>query len=222
MARGRAALAVILASVIAACGASVPPSPAQVPTVTDPITTASASPTSTASPSQAATGSPRSPDPAPTPQPGSTPTAVPVPPKPTGVSFDEKRVGDDASTTEITQTVTWEATQSENVIVRIYGVTECVARPPKPSPNTQGPCLVEHTPLPESVRTLLATARASDGAASWTWTGTFDCEVGLAYDPRGPAYHAVVLAAYSPSGHSIFAIAEPGEWWEPGPDDIVC
>jgi hypothetical protein len=145
-----------------------------------------------------------------------------VPSKPTGVSFDEKRVGDNPSTTEITQTVTWEATQSEDVLVRVYGVTECIARPPDPAPNTQGPCLVEHTLLPESVRTLLATARASDGAASWTFTGTSDCGEGLAYDLRGPAYHAVVLAAYSPSGHSIFAIAEPGEWSQPGPDDIIC
>ena len=42
------------------------------------------------------------------------------------------------------------------------------------------------------VRTLLATAPSSDGGVSWSWTGTFDCEVGLAYNPRGPAYHSVV------------------------------
>jgi hypothetical protein len=131
-------------------------------------------------------------------------------------------VGDEAPSTEITQTVRWGAPVSEGVEIRVYGVTECVAKPAKPSPGTYGPCLVEHTPLPASVRTLLATAAASDGVVSWTWTGTFDCEVGLAYDPRGPAYHAIVLAAYSASGHSIFAIAEAGIWSQPGPNDIIC
>jgi hypothetical protein len=145
-----------------------------------------------------------------------------VPPKPTSVSFDEKRVGDDAPSTEIIQSVSWGAPRTEGVEIRVYGVTECVAEPANPAPDTNGPCLVEHTPLPASVRTLLATAPASDGGVSWSWTGTFDCEVGLAYDPRGPAYHAVVLAAYGASGHSIFAIAEPGGWWRPGLNDIVC
>ena len=119
--------------------------------------------------------------------------------------------------------VKWGAPQSEGVEIRVYGVTECLAEPADPSPGTSGPCLVVHTPLPGSVRTLLATAPASDGEVSWTWTGTFDCEgPGPAYDPGGPAYHAVVLAAYNASGHSIFAIAEPGSWFQPGLDEIVC
>ena len=196
---GRPTLAVLVAFVIAACaacGASAAPTPASVPTPT----------ASTASPKPTA----------------ATNTPIPVPPKPTGVLFEERRVGDDAPTTEITQTVRWGAPGSEDVEIRVYGVTECVAKPGNPSPDTHGPCLVEHTPVPASVRTLLATAPASAGVVSWTWTGTFDCEVGLAYDPGGPAYHAVVLAAYSASGQSIFAIAEPGGWSQPGPDDIVC
>lgn len=222
MAWSRAALAVIVAGVIAACGASGAPSPAPVLTRTDAATAVTPSATTTASTSLAATEFPRSPSPAPTPRSGPIPTPVPEPPKPTGVSFDEKRVGDDAPSTEITQTVSWGAPRSEGVEIRVYGVTECVARPANPSPDTNGPCLVEHTPLPASVRTLLATAPASDGGVSWSWTGTFDCEVGLAYNPRGPAYHAVVLAAYGASGHSIFAIAETSGWWQPGPNDIVC
>jgi hypothetical protein len=146
-----------------------------------------------------------------------------VPPKPTGVKFDEQaRVSDDDSVAEITQTVTWRAPRTKDVEIRVYGVTECFAEPAHPSPNTSGPCLVEHTRLPASVRTLLASAPASDGVASWTWTEETGCDIGLASDPDGPAYYAVVLAAYGPSGHSIFAIAEPGGWWQPGPDDIVC
>jgi hypothetical protein len=59
--------------------------------------------------------------------------------------------------------VTWRAPRSKGVEIRVYGVTECLARPAHPEPDSRGPCLVKHTPLPASVRTLLATARASDG-----------------------------------------------------------
>ncbi|MFP5343860.1 MAG: hypothetical protein ACLGIJ_13220 [Candidatus Limnocylindria bacterium] len=140
------------------------------------------------------------------------------------MKFDEqRREGNDPSSTEITQTVTWQRPRSEGVEIRVYGVTECIAQPAAPSPDTSGPCLLVGTPLPGSVRTLLGTAPASDGVVSWTWTGTFDCEgPGLAFNPRGPAYHAVVLAAYNVTGHSIFAIAASGEWFVPSPDDIVC
>lgn len=223
MACGRAILAAILAGVIAACGASPAPSPSSSGAATDVAGVATASPTTTTYASVAAPDSPR-PSPAPTPRRSPMPTEVPVPPKPTGVTFDEQRSeSNDPTTTEITQTVTWQAPQTEGVEIRAYGVTACFARPANPSPDTSGPCLVTHTPLPPSVRTLLGTAPASDGVVAWSWTGTFDCEgPGPAFDPRGPAYHAVVLAAYGAAGHSIFAIAEPGGWWEPGENDIVC
>lgn len=216
MARGRTVLVVVVACVVAACGASGAPSAAPVPASGDAITV-TPSPTAPAGPSLAATDAPQSPMASP------DATVAAAPPKPTGVRFDETRKGDqDPATTEITQTVRWEAPRSAGVEVQVYGVTECLARPAKPAPATSGPCLVEHTPLPASVRTLLAKAPASDGVASWTWTGTFDCEVGLAYDPDGPAYYAIVLAAYGASDHSIFAIAQPGEWDEPGPDEVIC
>jgi hypothetical protein len=218
MVHSRPTLALIVALVITACAPSAATTDAPLPTPA--ASTARQDPT--ASSSLEATDSPRSTSPAPTPQPSPDPSPVPVPPKPTDVSFAERRVGDDPPTTEITQTVRWGAPESEGVEIRVYGVTECLAKPGDPPPDTHGPCLVERTPLPASVRTLLATAPASDGVASWTWTGTFDCEVGLAYDRQGPAYHAVVLAAYSASGHSIFAIAEAGSWSQPGPDEIVC
>jgi hypothetical protein len=225
MARALAALAMVMIGVIAACQASADATPASVPTPA-PVPTPSmiaVGPAPTASARLDAVDVPTSPSPSPIPRPTPDPTPVPIPPKPTGVSFGERRTGDDPPTTEITQTVTWGAPVTEGVEIRVYGVTECVARPADPSPDTRGPCIVEHTPLPASVRTLLATAAASDGVVSWTWTGTFDCEIGgVAYDPRGPGYHAVVLAAYNASGHSIFAIAEPGAWWQPGVNDIVC
>jgi hypothetical protein len=210
----------VIAIVLASCGgAASVPSPSR-----------SASPSSIPDginegiddPEAFASVSPKEP-PAPTPRPGSKPTPVPEPPKPSGVRFDEQvQVSDDESTADITQTVTWRAPTSEGVEIKVYGVTECIAEPSTPAPDTSGPCLVEHTPLPASVRTLLASALASDGAVSWTWTEYTGCDIGLAHDPDGPRYFAVVLAAYSASGHSIFAIAEPGGWWQPGPDDIIC
>jgi hypothetical protein len=203
-----AAAMVTIVIIGAACSAPASP-PSANPT-----------PAAQASPSRTATDPPRA---APTARPSPTPTPVPVPPKPTGVKFNERaQVNDDESVATITQTVTWRAPRSEGVEIRVYGVTECIAQPSKPSPDTSGPCLVEHTRLPASVRTPLASAPASDGAVSWTWSEETGCDIGLAYDPDGPSYYAVVLAAYNASGHSIFAIAEPGGWWQPGPNDIVC
>lgn len=219
MACARGVLAVIVAAVIGACSASGAVSPAPMQTSTPRTVGTSV----VASPSLEATNSARSPIPASAPETSPNATPLTVLPKPSGVSFAETRAGEDhPPSTEITQTVTWIAPAEEGVEIKVYGVTECIARPLQALPNSSGPCLVTHTPLPATVRTLLATAPASDGAASWTWTGTFDCEIGLAYDPNGPIYHAIVLAAYSSSGQSIFAIAEPGSWWQPGLDDIVC
>ena len=204
---------------VAACGTSGAPSPpAVVPWASSPdvaITPAAASPTTAAvlaSPSPSATY-----------QPTPKPTPVPVPPKPTGVKFAEQvDVSADEAFATITQTVTWGAPRNEGVEIRVYGVTECIAAPAHPRPDTRGPCLVEHTPVPASVRTLLGTALASDGVVSWTWTEETGCDIGLNNRPDGPAYHAVVVAAYNASDHSIFAIAEPGGWWQPGPEDVVC
>ena len=165
---------------------------------------------------------PAKPEP-PTATPSPKPPPNPPPPKPTGVKFDTQVESNaDESVAKITQTVTWRAPLTKDLVIRVYGVTECLAQPPNPSPATSGPCLVEHTQLPVSVRRLLATAPASEGSASWTWSEETGCNPGLPNAPDGPAYYAVVLAAYSAADHSIFAIAEPGGWYEPGPDEIIC
>ena len=206
----RAALVAVLSLILAACSGGAEPAPSDptgvaTPDATSSLTKVTPEPTiNVAGPSLAAT---------------SQPTPVPEPPKPSGVTFDERvRVSDDEAFAEITQTVTWRAPRTEGVEIRVYGVTECIAEPANPSPDTSGPCLVEHTPLPASVRRLLATAPASDGVVSWTWTEETGCNPG----PFSGAYAAIVLAAYSASGHSIFAIAAPGRWWEPGPGEVVC
>jgi len=83
---------------------------------------------------------------------------------------------------------------------------------------------VKHTRLPASVLHLLATAPASAGKVSWSWTTEtgLDCGgPGFSSDYRGPTALAIVVGAYTASGQSILAIAEPGEWWEYGPG-VVC
>jgi hypothetical protein len=208
-------LGLLIAAACTSAANPAPDSPTASPSIT--ITPAAAGPTAVATPA--------SPSPSATPQPTPTPTPVPEPPMPAGVVFDEQvRVSDDGQVAEITQMVRWVSPRSEGVEIRVYGVTECIAEPADPPPGTSGPCLVVDTPLPASVRTLLATAPASDGVVSWRWT-QFPVECDSSYpasDPDGPGYRAVVLAAYSASGHSIFAIANPGGWWRAASGDIVC
>ena len=161
----RLSTTMVVALLVVGCTSAATPAPDVTPTASPSITITPAA----ASPTAAAT--PASPSPSATPQPIPEPTPVPVPPKPTGVTFDEEtRSIDDGQFGEVTQTVTWGAPRSEGVEIRVYGVTECIAEPADPAPGTNGPCLVVHTPLPASVRRLLATAPASDGAVSWTWT----------------------------------------------------
>ena len=219
MTLGRAFLMASFALVLTACATSGAPSPSA-------IALAPSAPSATTP--AAATDAPQSPGPLSTPNsPTATqspkPTPNPPPPRPTGVKFDTQvRPNADDSVAEITQTVTWRTPRTNGVTISVYGITKCIAQPANPSPATSGPCLVEHTPLPASVRRLLATTPASDGSASWTWSEETGCDVGLPNKPDGPAYYAVVLAAYSASDHSIFAIAEPGGWYEPGPDEVIC
>jgi hypothetical protein len=149
-----------------------------------------------------------------------SPTPAPVPPKPTGATFHEEVECLDAEclNAETTQTVTWRTPRTKGVTIRVYGVTECLAEPVHPKPGTSGPCLVTHTLLPASVRTLLAKAPASAGKVSWSWATEIGCDISpFSSDPDGPPYVAIVLAAYSASGQSIFTIAEPGQWSRPLP-----
>ena len=204
-------------------GGSTPkPSTWEVPTASpsgELATPGAASPTAVASPVD--------PSPSPSAAPTTEPTSPPIPPKPTGVTFDTLYDGDTGGVSdivEITQTVTWQAPRDEGVEIRVYGVTECLARPDDPAPGTSGPCLVVNTRLPESIRVLLATAPASAGSVSWSWKTDASClPPWIADFPDGPQYYAVVLGAYGPSDHSvIFAIAEPGSWYEPTPDEVIC
>jgi hypothetical protein len=230
----RRAVSLLLGVLLAAC-AGKPTSP---PPAGSPHAAVSATPVATSEPTIAPSAMPAAtiPTPPATPSPvltpsaasppplSPTPTPTLAPPKPTGATFHEDADCLDANCgrARLTQTVIWRTPRTEGIEIRVYGVMKCLAEPKDPLAGTSGPCLVEHTALPSSVRTLLATVPASDGVASWTWTEETGCNIGLENDPDAPPYYAVVLAAYSASRHSIFTIAEPGAWWRPGPDDIVC
>ncbi|HET7474317.1 MAG TPA: hypothetical protein VFJ71_14430 [Candidatus Limnocylindrales bacterium] len=111
----------------------------------------------------------------------------------------------------MTMTVTWRTPRTTGVEIRVFGVTQCFPAPAD-SGKDDGPCLVEHTPLPEAVRRLVADAPASAGVAKWTWPGWENIGSSVMMGPDGTTYESVVIAAYNASGHSIFAIAAPGYW----------
>jgi hypothetical protein len=214
----RRAASLFLAMMLAACAdAPASPTPAGSPSAPTPITITTSGPTITPPALPAAT--------IPTPRPTPKPTPATVPPKPTGATFYEvvKCLDAECSEAETTQTVTWRTPRTKGITIRVYGVTECLARPAHPKPGASGPCLVTHTLLPASVRRLLAKTPALAGKSSWSWTTQIGCDISpFSSRPGGPPYDAVVLAAYNASGQSIFTIAEPGQWWEPLPGWMPC
>jgi hypothetical protein len=245
---GRAfAIAACLA--VAACQSTLTPSPSAVPsstapsspsdaaapldTATPPAASASAVPTASFPPpptsaSAVPTASVPQPSlPPPTSRPTPKATAATVPAKPTGVTFTTDSVelprptGADEIEYQVTHTVRWKAPRTEGVEIRVYGVTECLSEPSNPPPGTSGPCLVEHTLLPPSAMALAATAPAAAGEISWIAPRYWMC-AGPPVGPDGLDYQAIVIAAYNAAGHSIFAIADPGEWWRAGPGEMIC
>lgn len=85
-----------------------------------------------------------------------------------------------------------------------------------------GSCLVLDTPVPPSVRKLIAQAQASDGMVSWTGPAWLDV---TQRDTGGPTYQAIgvdrhgddiffaiVVRASNEVGNSKFIIADAGTW----------
>lgn len=216
----QATVVAIVGVILAACsaGADSAPSP---PTSPSP----SHRPPSLARVSPSPTIVAPSPTPVATPTPSPTTKPAAKPPEPTGVAFRERFncLSDSCHRAKYTQTVTWKAPLKKSLEIRVYGITECLAEPANAKPGTRGPCLVEHTTLPRSARTLLATAPASAGKVSWSWTQETGCDIGhFASDPDGPVYYSIVLAAYNSADNSVFAIAEPGEWYVWPEGEMPC
>lgn len=216
----QATVVAILGVILAACSAGTVTTPSPQPSPSP-----SHRPASLARVSPSPTIVAASPTPAATPTPSPTTKLAAKPPEPTGVAFRERMrcLSDSCHQAKYTQTVTWKAPLKKSLEIRVYGITECLAEPANAKPGTRGPCLVEHTTLPRSARTLLATAPASDGKVSWSWTQWAGCDIGhIASDPDGPGYYSIVLAAYNSAGNSVFAIAEPGEWYVWEDYDMPC
>jgi hypothetical protein len=131
-----------------------------------------------------------------------------MPPPPSGGTFKITYPSD----TKNRMTVTWTGPRATGIVIQVYGVTQCFAMPPYPGEGAEGPCLVEHTPLPASVRRLIAKAPASIGKVSWTWPNWENIGSSVAMSPDGTAYEAIVIAAYNSAGHSKFIIVNPGYW----------
>jgi hypothetical protein len=205
MPRLRATLVPIAVVVLAACqAATVAPSASPVAVVPTPSPSAAPTASPTAAPTPTAT-------PAPTPVPATpVPSAAEgVPPPPTAVKItfeasDPDNVGYDAV---MKTTITWKQAHPAGTVIRVYGVTACLP----PEGQDPAPCLVEHTPLPASVRELIAKAPAADGTVSWTWPNWEN--VGGAVAAHGDTYyHSIVIAAYNAAGHSKFIIVRAGEY----------
>jgi hypothetical protein len=203
----RAAVAAILCLVFATCGADA-----------DSSGTLRASPD--ASSLIGATPSPltavASPSPVATPRPTPKPTPVPVPPKPSGVKLheesegfcDDQAPGDTCAIGDSIFRLSWQAPRTKGIEIRVYGVTTCFGKDSS-GKRIDGHCLREHTALPSSMRVLLAKVPASKGKVTWR----MDPGRGLAETRGGVRVYSIVLAAYSAvGGHSIFVIADAGDW----------
>lgn len=156
------------------------------------------------------------------PTPPSEPTGVAVPPAPTEADYFavDECLDEGCTRIEWTHTVLWRTPPTPGASVLIYGVTECLAKPPKPKnhPDVTGPCLLPGTVLPASALQLLRSAPASDGRVRWVWVEDrpWTCDgwpwEELFSSPDGEDYYAIVIAASNASGQSPYVIADPGEW----------
>ena len=120
-------------------------------------------------------------------QPAAEPTSVPVPPKPTGVKFDDPvRLGNDPSVDR--DHPDGEVGSAAERGRRDQGLRRDEVHRPAAKPVSQHERALPRRAHPAArVGPQAARHRSGVGwrSSRWTWTGTFDCEVGLAYDPRG-------------------------------------
>lgn len=207
----RSVLLALLGVALASCG----PGGASLGSVAQPTGVAQVTPPPvTATPAVTPVLFPR---PSPSPTPKSTPKPIPVPPKPTGLELSlvcgwspDGEGGCDLGTDGASY-LSWEKPRSKSVEVRVYGVTKCFR-----TDSPDGPCLREHTAVPDKIRVLLAKGPASKGRLSFLQTlDRVESQEGCTYgylSKEGTTFYSIVVAAYNTSGHSIFAIADKGRY----------
>jgi hypothetical protein len=207
--RRRLATVAVAAIVLSGCGSLAPTPESYVAAGGSAITTATPNASERANPN----ASPEPPGattttlPA-TPEPTATPLALAVPRPPSGATFKITY----PSKTKNKMTVTWAGPRAKGVEIRVYGVMRCISIPSSTPEGSEGPCLVEHTPLPPSVRKLIGKAPASTGKLSWTWPNWENIGADVVVSPDGTSFASIVIAAYNDAGHSKFIIVAPGSW----------
>jgi hypothetical protein len=208
--RWRALAAMSIVMLVSGCSSATPGSttPTAIARASHAVDASTPTPAATPQATPAATTEPT---PAATTHPSPSSRGAPPPPSSATMKTSHGAPGDHGIPDRRFE-VHWTEKYPKGTEIRVYGVTECLN-------NVDGePCLVPHTPLPASVRHLVAKARAADGKAAWTWPGWENIGGALASSGEGEHdyyYEAFVAAAYNDAGHSKFiildsAIACPG------------
>jgi hypothetical protein len=129
-----------------------------------------------------------------------------APPAPLDVTWNQTPAqGFGVGTT--TMSITWREPLTAGLTIRVYGVTACL----NPPGTDNVPCLVVNTSLPANVLTLVATAPAAQGHASWTWPSWGNIGQALAVN-GSETYYAFVVGAYTAVGHSKMIIAATADY----------
>ena len=103
--------------------------------------------------------------------------------------------------------VTWDETVDADTTIEVWAVTSCQRRASPKQPSVS--CLTSKTPLPASIRKLVASAPAGDGMVSWKVPG-WEIIGGAVGMDKQDEYWAIVVRATNANGASRFVIAKDG------------
>ena len=101
--------------------------------------------------------------------------------------------------------VSWDQDVDADTTIEVWAVTTC----PRRAGRKEGRCLTKQTPLPSSIRKLVASAAAGTGSVSWMVPG-WEVDYGPVALDGDIEYWAVVVRAVNARGKSDFVIAING------------
>ena len=138
-------------------------------------------------------------------------TGVSAPPSPTDVVFKVHASNKPSDWVDgpppFRLEVTWNETVDADTTIEVWAVTKC---PRQASPQRlEVSCLGNQTPLPVSIRKLVASAPAVDGTVSWKVPG-WEIIGGAVAQDKADDYWAIVVRATNADGSSRFVIAKDG------------
>ncbi len=132
---------------------------------------------------------------------------VSAPPAPTNVSFEvHTPSGSNFPIKPYRLEVSWDEEVDADTTIEVWAVTTC---PRRSGSRARGRCLTKQTPLPSSIRTLVASAPAADGSVSWMVPG-WEVDYGPVALDGDVEYWGVVVRAVNARGKSDFVIATNG------------